>query len=464
MNQRVCKKFVALRARTGILLVALSFSLFAQGKNPIILVPGLSGSELRNKITNERIWFKAVKSKSEDLRLPILADVTKMHDDLVASDILREVKIGIFPGIDVYGGFIRAMETRAGYHEEKWETPSDGGYQDSLYVFAYDWRLDNVENARLLVRQVEALKRKFKKPDLKFDIVAHSMGGLISRYAAMYGDADLPTGNRRPQPTWAGARDFDRIVLLGTPNEGSALSLSSLLNGYAVGNIRIDLPFVQDSSKFMVFTIPAAYQLLPAPDTLRAFDDKLEPISIDIYDPKVWSKYGWNVIDDKKFTSRFNDAEQKIAPAYFEAALNRAKRLHEALAAADGKSGGVSFYVVGADCGTAPDSLVLVHDGKGDKWKTLFNPKAFTRSDGAKVSFEDLKKILIAPGDGIVTKRSLEAATQSEKTGLRSIVGSESDKFICEEHNKLAANVRIQDYIIGILNGKGTAAKADKEK
>jgi len=105
-----------------------------------------------------------------------------------------------------------------------------------------------------------------------------------------------------------------------------------------------------------------------------------------------------------------------------------------------------------------------VHDGKGDKWKTLFNPKAFTRSDGAKVSFEDLKKILIAPGDGIVTKRSLEAATQSEKTGLRSIVGSESDKFICEEHNKLAANVRIQDYIIGILNGKGTAAKADKEK
>jgi len=304
MNQRVCKKFVALGARTGILLVALSFSLFAQGKNPIILVPGLSGSELRNKITNERIWFKAVKSKSEDLRLPILADVTKMHDDLVASDILREVKIGIFPGIDVYGGFIRAMETRAGYHEEKWETPSDGGYQDSLYVFAYDWRLDNVENARLLVRQVEALKRKFKKPDLKFDIVAHSMGGLISRYAAMYGDADLPTGNRRPQPTWAGARDFDRIVLLGTPNEGSALSLSSLLNGYAVGNIRIDLPFVQDSSKFMVFTIPAAYQLLPAPDTLRAFDDKLEPISIDIYDPKVWSKYGWNVIDDKKFTSR----------------------------------------------------------------------------------------------------------------------------------------------------------------
>ncbi|MEP6787868.1 MAG: hypothetical protein ABJB40_05520 [Acidobacteriota bacterium] len=464
MNKRQRKNYIGIGARLAILLFALSSSLLAQGKNPIILIPGLSGSELRNKTTNERIWFKAVKSKSEDLRLPILADVTKMHDDLIASDILREVKIGIFPGIDVYGGFIKAMETRGGYHEEKWESPSENGFEDSLYVFSYDWRLDNVENARLLVSRVEGLKRKFNKPDLKFDIVAHSMGGLISRYAAMYGDADLPAGNRKPQPTWAGARDFDKIVLLGTPNEGSALSLSSLLNGYAVGNLRIDLPFVQDSSKFMVFTIPAAYQLLPAPNTLRAYDDRLQPVSIDLYDPKVWTKYGWNVIDDKKFNSKFSSEEQKTATAYFEAALDRAKRLHEALAAAPGKSGGIDFYLVGADCGTAPDSVVVVRDGNSDKWKTLFSPKAFTRSDGSKVTAEELKKVLIGPGDGIVTRRSFEASTESEKAGVRSIVGSTSDKFICEEHNKLAANAKVQDYIIGILNGKGTSAKDSTEK
>ncbi len=44
------------------------------------------------------------------------------------------------------------------------------------------------------VRRIERLKTKLQRPDLKFNVVAHSMGGLIARYAAMYGDADLPDG------------------------------------------------------------------------------------------------------------------------------------------------------------------------------------------------------------------------------------------------------------------------------
>ena len=143
------------------------------------------------------------------------------------------------------------MEQRGGYHEEKWDTPSADGYKDSLYIFAYDWRLDNVENARLLIRKIEALQLKLKKPELKFDIVAHSMGGIISRYAAMYGDTDLPARGV-PRLTWAGARFFGKIVLLGTPNEGSVNALSALVNGYSLGSVRLDLPFVQDSSKFML--------------------------------------------------------------------------------------------------------------------------------------------------------------------------------------------------------------------
>jgi len=204
MNKRRLTTSLATPARTALFILALSFSLFAQAKNPLIFIPGMTGSELRHKDSGNKIWFKTFKSKSEDIRLPIVADPTKTHDDLIATDVVRSVRIAVFPVYDVYGDFIDSMETRGGYHEENWDTPSADGWKDSLYVFAYDWRLDNVENARLLVRQVEALKRKFKKPDLKFDIVAHSMGGLISRYAAMYGDADLPTGNRKPQPTWAG--------------------------------------------------------------------------------------------------------------------------------------------------------------------------------------------------------------------------------------------------------------------
>ena len=449
-------------ARAGLLIFALGFTVFAQGRNPVILIPGITGSELRHKDTKERIWFKAFKSKSEDLRLPIFLDSSKNLDDLVPGDVLREVKIGIFPVTDVYGSFIKMMELRGGYHEEKWDAPSEEGYEDSLYVFPYDWRLDNVENARLLIRKVEALKIKLNKPELKFDIVAHSMGGIITRYAVMYGDTELQAGNKKPQPTWAGAKLFDKVILMATPNEGSAVALSSLVEGVTIGGLRIDLPFLQDTSKFTLFTVPSGYQLLPAPGTFRAFDEKLKPISLDIYDPKVWSKYGWSPMDDKDFATEFKTTDRKDATAYFAAALARAKRLHEALSAGGGETGGVAINVVGADCRDALDAIVVYEDKKAGKWRTLFQPKAFTASDGKKVSVEDLKKLMYGPGDGVVTERSLRAATESGGGETRSRIGSRSDALICGEHYKLAGNGRIQEYVIGVLSKPTATDDPDK--
>lgn len=462
MSTRDLTQFVTRAAVTMVLALGLCVSLSAQGKNPLILIPGLSGSELRHKDTGERIWFKAIRSKTEDLRLPISDDLEKNHDSLIPGDLLRIVKVGPFPVTDVYGGFITAMEIRGGYHEEKWDSPSEGAFENSLFVFPYDWRLDIVENSRRLVRQVEALKLKLKKPELKFDMVGHSMGGLIARYAAMYGDTDLPRGNRKPQPTWTGGRHFDKVILMGTPNEGSASSLDTLLNGFSIGGLRIDLPFVHDTSKFTVFTIPSAYQLMPAPGTLRVFDDKLDEVYVDIYDPRTWSKYGWNVINDKAFASEFKAEERKVAETYFASMLDRAKRLHEALAASQGKSGGVSFYTLGADCKPALDSILVYRDQKSDRWKTLFRPKGFTRTDGVKITDDDLKKVMWSPGDGVVTRRSLAAESQS-LAGPGSVYSSQSSMFICVDHHKLAANARIQDYVIDVLDGKRKAITLKEE-
>lgn len=441
-------------AKISILILALSFSLFAQGKNPVILIPGLAGSELVHKDTGYRVWFKALKPSQEDLRLPISLDIGSNRDNLVAGDVLRNVKLGPFPVTDVYGGFIKAMEARAGYHEEKWDSPSERGFEDSLYVYPYDWRLDTPGNARIFIRRIEDLKTRLHKPDLKFDVVGHSLGGLITRYAAMYGDADLVTGNKKPQPTWAGAKHFNRVILMGTPNEGSAMSLNTLLSGFTIGGLRIDLPFVHDTSRFTIFTIPSAYQLLPAPGTFKVFDDRLEPLEIDIYDPKEWSKYGWNPVKDKEFVSEFNAAERKDADAFFAMMLERAKRFHEALGAAPGNTGGVSMHVLGSDCRTALDAVVVYRDPKADRWKTLFRPKGFTRWDGEKITDDELAKIMISPGDGVVTRRSLEAASLSARAGMTSVVSGEAATLVCGEHNKLAANTRIQDQIIKILDKK----------
>lgn len=450
MNTRNLKYLASMALRTSILLAVLSVSLVGQGKNPIILIPGLSGSELIDKKTGERIWFKTFRSKSEDLRLPVSADLENIRDNIVPGDILRGVKIGPIPVTDVYDGFIKAMQTRGGYYEEKWDSPSPEGDHDSLYVFPYDWRLDNVSNARRLIRNVEALKKKLKKPSLKFDIVAHSMGGLISRYAAMYGDADLPEG-RKPVPTWPGAKHFNHIILLGTPSEGSVSSLGAMVDGFTIGGLRIDLPFVQDTSRFTVFTIPTSYQLLPAPGTLRVYDESLRPLKVDLYDAKIWEEYGWNPMGDKDFVKEFSPLERRAAPAFFTGQLARSKRFFEAIDIPPGKNRSVSFTVIGSDCKTAPDAIVLYRDRESQEWKTLFRPRQFTRTDGVKVTEEELKKVMYADGDGVVSTRSLEAATEM---GSASIFRGAPVKFVCEDHNRLASNSRIQDHIISVLEPK----------
>ncbi|HEV7699330.1 MAG TPA: hypothetical protein VGO43_03795 [Pyrinomonadaceae bacterium] len=445
--------------RIGLLIGSLVLCAVAQN-NPVILVPGLTGSELRNKDTNERVWFKTFKPKDDDIRLPLNADPTLMGDKLIATDALREIKVAGFSVIDAYGGFLKAMVGRGGYHEEKWDAPGDRGADKAVYVYAYDWRLDNVGNARALVKKVEALRTTLGKPDLKFDVVAHSMGGMVTRYAAMYGDADLPAAGKKPRPTWAGAKYFDKVVLIGTPNEGAINALNSLINGFTLNGVRIDLPFVQDTSKFMVFTLPAIYQLMPAPGTLRAFDETLQPMEIDIYDPKTWRKYGWDVTRDKDFVDQFEAPDRRIADAYFAGALSRAKRLHEALAAADGKTSGVSFYTVGCDCRTeTPDGVVLYFDRQTNKWRTQFKPKGFTRWDGYRLSDADMRKAVLSPGDGIVPLHSIEASFESKRAGVKSIIGGETTEKICEDHNKQAANSGIQDYVIKVLTGKTVAPK-----
>ena len=424
-----------------------------KGKPPIIIIPGLSGTELVNSKTNEIVWFKAARAKEDDLRLPISPVLSKNRDSLVPKEIIRSVQIIKFlPEIEIYERLIDALEKRGGYKEGKFNAPPENGYEDTFYTFAYDWRLDNVENARLLIRKINALKKKLRKPNLKFNIIAHSMGGLLSRYAAMYGDADLQRG--KPRPTWAGARHLDKVFLLGTPNEGSVQALDSLLNGFSYIGGGLNLPFVQNLSHFDTFTIPSLYQLLPHEKTLFALDENLQPLNIDIYDPKTWEKYNWSLFEDKNFVKKFSEAEQRTAKPYFTAVLARAKRFQQALDANTSAKVPVSFFVMGADCKETQKSIVLYRDAKKNRWNTLFKASSFDRENGDKVSSEEVKKAMFEMGDGVVTKRSLTAETFVEKNINKFVLPIKSELFLCEGHNKLATNAEIQDKLFNLIWGE----------
>jgi pimeloyl-ACP methyl ester carboxylesterase len=419
------------------------------GKTPIIIVPGLTGSELVNSKTGEEVWFKARRAKDDDLRLPISPNLSRNRDNLVSRDIIRKVEFfKVLPEIEVYERLIDGLQTRGGYREAGWNTATRKDAQDTFYVFPYDWRRDNVESAQLLFRRIEALKRRLGNPDLKFNIIAHSMGGLVARYAAMYGSADLAA---TPQPTWAGAKHFDKIFLLGTPNDGSIMALDALLNGFSYVGGGLNLPFIQDITRFDVFTIPSIYQLLPNKDAVTAYDEDLKPLTIDLYDPAIWEKYNWAIWQDDDFAKKFSATEQRNARAFFNAALARAKKFNLALTAAGNGKVPVSFYLLGADCKETPAAFILLRDEKKNRWETRFKASGFTRSNGEKVKDDEVKPLLFAVGDSVVTKSSLEAV--GKKLGIP-VAG---ELYQCVGHNKLVTSAEVQDKLFGFLRATANA-------
>jgi pimeloyl-ACP methyl ester carboxylesterase len=383
------------------------------------------------------------------MKLPISPNITANRDGLSAGDIIRDVKFAL-RRIDVYGGLLDSL-SKAGYREARWDSPGPRGYEDTVYVFPYDWRRDNVETARLLIRRIETLKRKLRRPNLKFDVIGHSMGGLIARYAAMYGNADLPPNGRVPQPTWAGTKDIGRIILLGTPNQGATLSLRELINGSDLVGVGFNLPFIQRFTRFDVFTIPTAFELLPAPGTFKVYDENLDPIDVDLYDPATWDKYGWSPIGDKDFAKYFTPVEQRNANAYLSTMLNRARRLHEALDAGWAPKS-VSLYVIGSQCKDTLNSVVLFREKDGS-WKTLAKADGYTTSGGRKISSEELKSVIYSPGDGVVTDSSLFPGIFLPKETPGNGSTPTAATYVCEDHDALPGNAEIQARILAILSG-----------
>jgi pimeloyl-ACP methyl ester carboxylesterase len=100
------------------------------------------------------------------------------------------VYFGLFTQ-EVYGPVITHL-SRLGYREEH-----------DLFVFDYDWRRSVFHNAERLAAFV---REKVPDPSQRVDILAHSMGGLVSRvYATELG----------------GERRIGKLISAGTPSRYS---------------------------------------------------------------------------------------------------------------------------------------------------------------------------------------------------------------------------------------------------
>ena len=82
---------------------------------------------------------------------------------------------------------------------------------------------------------IERLKQAYGRPDMTFDLLAHSQGGLIARYYVKYGSAELDPTDPAPRPTMAGAASVNRLILVGTPNRGCLEAMKILHLGVKKG-------------------------------------------------------------------------------------------------------------------------------------------------------------------------------------------------------------------------------------
>ena len=426
----------------------------------MIVIPGILGTELINSKTGETVWPSAFRTSQEGL--PISPDLASNRDDLVPGKIVETVRLArLIPEVYVYRDLLEALRRYAGYRDGDWENPGSDGYQDTFYIFAYDWRQDNVANARALVRRLERLKSKLQRPDLKFNVVAHSMGGLIARYAAMYGDADLPEGNGPIQPTWIGAAHISKIVMIGVPNEGSADAFATIVEGYSITEgLRRRVPLLNKLTAEDVVRTPSVFQLLPHRQAVRFLDENLEVLQIDLYDPEVWKRYGWSAIYSPEFRQRYvqsigTDGHVDELDAYLAATLKRARRFQQALDWVENSNSPVTLLAIGGDCEETLNSPVILRDEKRNRWLTLIRPREYRTSSGLKISKTRATEAMYAPGDGRVTRASLlgENLFKSRDTQT-SFSLSRHAVFGCDLHGQLQRNKTLQDNALTAIVGE----------
>jgi pimeloyl-ACP methyl ester carboxylesterase len=303
---------------------------------------------------------------------------------------------------------------------------------------------------------LQRLKDKLKRQDLKFNVVAHSMGGLIARYAAMYGDADLPAGDTPIQPTWNGAAHISKIVMIGVPNEGSADAFATLVEGYSVTEgLRRRVPLLNKLTAQDAARTPSVFQLLPHVGVVRFLDESLKPLAIDLYDVATWKQYGWSAIHASEFETNGTNGEAAELDAYLAATLRRAQRFHQALDAVDRSASPIVLLAIGGDCEETLNSPVIFRDEKRNRWVTLTRPREFRTSTGVKIAKKTVTEAMYVPGDGRVTRSSLlgenlfkVAHAQTGFTLSRYAV------FGCDLHGQLPRNKTLQDNALTAIVGE----------
>jgi pimeloyl-ACP methyl ester carboxylesterase len=217
---------------------------------PIIFLPGVAGTRFFKIINSpavdgirtdkEEIWPIPFSSPA-DLYLDI--NGVPLDKTAIPGDIIRSVlpkfhnQLKHYP---IYGPFLESIQSREFEADGRTWSYKEG---ENLFVWGYDWRLDNTAHLVTLDKFVNGVRSKTNSK--KVILIAHSMGGLISRAYAI----------KNPDKVEA-------LISIGSPYAGSPKPFYALVMGYTFGNDLVS----PSTMKELVQNAPSTYQLIPQYD------------------------------------------------------------------------------------------------------------------------------------------------------------------------------------------------------
>jgi pimeloyl-ACP methyl ester carboxylesterase len=339
---------------------------------PVVLIPGIMGSRLLRP-DGTPVWLNLRNAVGHyDLSLPLTLPLTESRDDLVPGPLLGTT--AVMPRLFGFTEYYDLLDILAA---AGFRTPSsaNGSRDPAHHLFSYDWRRDLIESVRRLHETLETLAEAHG-PGVRFNMIGHSMGGLVARYYLRYGTAE-PGG----PVTWAGARRINNLILVAVPNGGGIHALEALLYGNRVGLSHTTL------AAPVIARMPSVYQLMPPRGAAALLDDKLEPLDVDLHDPAIWDRYGWGPFAAaRRNLDLTDDAARDKSRAFLEAALARSAAFHRALAVEPETPCPVRVVILGGDClptiarGIVPEKRGL--PPRFVPWNRKENDAMFEAGDG----------------------------------------------------------------------------------
>ena len=241
---------------------------------PVIFIPGI---EATNLIDSNTFNFSNVWSAFDTLLSSVGSKLTGPYiGQKLQTDALFDQETEVI--VERYN--MARLPYEKSISNIKAKINENNKIPDPFFLFGYDWRLSNVENARRLDVYVKYLQQKLKDQKLEgFRFLTHSMGALVfSCYL-------------KSQQAYT---HIDKVILCAPPFLGSPYAYVHMVKGDGGFKSFLNRVFGKDDDiRKVVRTFPSLYELLPIYENVLTYTD--DGTSASFLNKDAWQS---NVYDD----------------------------------------------------------------------------------------------------------------------------------------------------------------------